>query len=142
MLAGVYRECLELSCRERLGPSLVQIIKSRGVVRCLLFSCYSVLKSRGVPPQSKNRTSKVGRSTPASILFSKQNKRRIGEIVVQNLPKAAARFGAETDPVSLAGAFQDHLPTFAGSEIVAGHGIPAFAKTRNAFEMIGMRRGL
>src|SRR5260370_41354443 len=91
MLAGVYRECLELSCRERLGPSLVQIIKSRGVVRCLLFSCYSVLKSRGVPPQSKNRTSKVGRSTPASILFSKQNKRRIGEIVVQNLPPASGQ---------------------------------------------------
>src|SRR5258708_13466364 len=117
MLAGGYRECLELSCRERLGPSLVQIIKSRGVVRCLLFSCYSVLKSRRVPPQSKNRTSKVGRSTPASILFSKQNKRRIGEIVVQNLPKAAARFGhgrsaplPETDPVSLAGASQHPSP--------------------------------
>src|SRR6266436_3938829 len=66
-------------------------------------------------------------------MFSKQSKRGVGEIVVENLPEAAALFRhglcaplTEADAVSLASTFENHLlALLARGEIVARHSVPA-----------------
>jgi hypothetical protein len=66
-------------------------------------------------------------------VFSEQHERSVREIVAEDFPEAATLVGhglcaalTEADTVSLAGAFQDHLPViFARSEVVARHCVPA-----------------